>query len=84
MVKHIYKIYLLIFLAIDIHHHTPNRSLSINLSHCDYSPSTERFIHSPTTLFQSSTSSPKQIPNNLNEKYRNKIFIIKIIIKYFL
>jgi hypothetical protein len=48
----------------EIHHHTPNRSSSLNISHGDYSP---------TTVFQSSSSSfsPKQNSNNFSGQYRN-------------
>jgi hypothetical protein len=63
--------------SIDIHHHTPNRSSLINISHGDYSPSIGTFVHSPTTVFQSS-SSPKQNPNHFSGQYRKEIYLEKI------
>jgi len=55
---------------LEIHHHTPNRSSLINLSHGDYSPSTGTFVPSPTTVFQTS-SSPQPNQNNFLGQYRN-------------
>jgi hypothetical protein len=48
----------------EIHHHTPNRSSLLNISHSDYSPSSQTFVHSPTTTVFQGTSSPRQNQNN--------------------
>ena len=66
----------------DIDHHTPNRSSSMTIPHVDYSPLTGSFVHpsSPippttTTAVLQSSSSPKQMSNNFNSQYRNRIFV---------
>ena len=54
--------------CIDIHH-TPDRSLCVNVPHVDYIPSPGTYVHSPITVFQSSPS--KQVSNNFSGQYRN-------------